>query len=941
MKQVPFCRPAWLSLLTLSLVFTFLMEAELQAQPRYYDNWFFGDSAGLNFSTRTPRPLRGAISRQDSLLTIEGTASISDPCTGQLLFYTDGSTVWNRQHEVMKNGTGLKSCFSSTQAALIVPTPGDPHHYYIFTADCGSYVDPPNDGINYSIVDITGDNGLGEVTMKNILLLETATEKLAGIRHGNGTDFWVVAYQEETFNYHAWLVSSDGISDPVITFMLSPLSRDGSTIGYLKASPNGQWLFAVQTGTGKGLLMEFDNLTGRITRPIARLPSYYGASFSPNSEYLFVAPFTGTGLERTDHFLRYTVSSGDSATIVASVKLIGKFPLSTGMQLAPDGNIYIALPPNRVGLFLGPNYNSVVFRDSGIVFPTRPQTPEKGFVTAGLPNCIDGFLLPDTAFERERQSSYDTTICPGTPVRLHASKGIGYQWEPSPDLNCLDCRTPFAFPTTSTSYFVTIQTPFGCDLYDTVNVIVHDLPPVDAGPDQMICGSGSIRLRASGGVNYWWDDSPDLSCIDCANPVATPTQTTTYFVTVWDAEGCQARDSVTITVHPYPDIAAGNDTTVCSGTEVRLSATGGTDYRWEESPDLSCTDCADPVVAPTETTTYSVTGFSVAGCAKRDSVTVFVSPLPELAVGDDRKLCRGDSIRLYAEGSTRYLWEPSEGLSAADISSPLAFPATTTTYRVTTWNTQGCAAVDSLTVFVRDPQVVPLRIDRRYRTYSGTPLIIPVELSDSLSSSDITELDFELGYDPDIMIPDPESFARLLDGTLLEGWDVELREHDRGRLMLTLRAPVGAFLSGKGDLLRLEARLYLSRVRGTELPFRLRSSSHCITFIEEAGYAELDSICGLNFRLIEANVEKYVPPTTYPNPARDLLTFEFGLGLDGPARLEVFDVQGHRAAVLLDEPLQPGGYSLDWDVRDLPAGVYWYRLTSGSWSGEGRFVIRQ
>ena len=90
---------------------------------------FFGANAGVNFSTGNPAYIAGG-----QINTLEGCASISDP-QGALLFYTDGSRVWDKNHTVMPNGTGLYGDDSSTSSGLIVPSPNNSNIYYIFTVD--------------------------------------------------------------------------------------------------------------------------------------------------------------------------------------------------------------------------------------------------------------------------------------------------------------------------------------------------------------------------------------------------------------------------------------------------------------------------------------------------------------------------------------------------------------------------------------------------------------------------------------------------------------------------------------------------------------------------------------------------------------------------------------------------------------------------------------
>ena len=109
----------------------------------------------MDFNPGNPVPLTNG-----AMTTTEGCAAISDASTGQLLFYTDGITVYNRNHVTMTNGTGLMGNFSSTQSSIIVPHPGQSNLYYIFTVDD---VGGAN-GMRYSVVDMNQSGGFGAVT---------------------------------------------------------------------------------------------------------------------------------------------------------------------------------------------------------------------------------------------------------------------------------------------------------------------------------------------------------------------------------------------------------------------------------------------------------------------------------------------------------------------------------------------------------------------------------------------------------------------------------------------------------------------------------------------------------------------------------------------------------------------------------------------------------
>lgn len=212
-------------------------------------NWYFGDKAGLNFSTQPPSALLdGKVSYGHG----EGTAVISDQ-EGNLLFYTDGEKVFNRLHEVMPNGTNLWGHNSTTQT-LIVPQPGNDSIFYIFTMSPNYNVVFANDsvGCHYSVVNMRLENGLGDVIQKNILLFKKTTEKVSAVQHANGTDIWVVFHEWESNCFRSYLITKDGIEvTPVVSCVgavhqgggpVPGINHNSNAIGGMKISPDGSLL---------------------------------------------------------------------------------------------------------------------------------------------------------------------------------------------------------------------------------------------------------------------------------------------------------------------------------------------------------------------------------------------------------------------------------------------------------------------------------------------------------------------------------------------------------------------------------------------------------------------------------------------------------------------------------------------------------------------------
>ena len=312
------------------------------------DKWYFGRQAGLDFSSGTPTPLLDG-----AMTTYEGCAAATTK-RGELLFYTDGQTVWNRQHQPMPGGRRLMGSGSSTQSALIVPDPGSGNIFYIFT------VAPQGapDGMRYSVVDMTRANGLGDVPRANLLLITPVAEKLAAVRHPNGRDVWVVAHRWNSSAFVSYLVTADGVAaKPIMSNVGAMNAGPGrNAIGALKFSPDGTKLAAaIWRDSNKFEVYDFDRATGKVSSPRSFGPylEAYGVEFSPD----------GTKL--------YGTCNGNSNATTASESQVWQFDLATkaatlvghsanhkigALQRGPDGKLYVAREDNSfLGVIGSPN----------------------------------------------------------------------------------------------------------------------------------------------------------------------------------------------------------------------------------------------------------------------------------------------------------------------------------------------------------------------------------------------------------------------------------------------------------------------------------------------------------------------------------------------------------------------------------------------------------
>ncbi|MBL4670297.1 MAG: T9SS type A sorting domain-containing protein [Flavobacteriales bacterium] len=368
--------------------------------------WYFGNHAGLDFSTGAPVSISDGETYNESIQNhSEGTSVIADS-SGNLLFYTNGEEIWNRNHQVMPNGDNLLGHLSSTQT-LIVPMPQNTNLFYVFTTDA-FYQSELRNGLRYSVVDICQDNGSGDVLLneKNILLIDTVAEKLTAVRHSNGIDYWVITHKYNSDAFYSYLLTSVGISDTVIThvgsvhkdYCSATTSPVKAALGQLKASPDGSKIVCVN---GQGCnniseLFDFDNSTGIISNMLNLYTDniavgLYGATFSPDNSKIYISSFINNY-----KIYQYDLSSSVPSTIVNSKTVVANHaggPWYMGMQLAPDGKIYIAIRnQSSIAVINNPNLagTSCNIIEAAISL-------NGSFCSLGLPNFIDNFDYSNTS----------------------------------------------------------------------------------------------------------------------------------------------------------------------------------------------------------------------------------------------------------------------------------------------------------------------------------------------------------------------------------------------------------------------------------------------------------------------------------------------------------------------------------------------------------------
>lgn len=472
--------------LSFTLILVLLSFLGIQAQGEA-NVWYFGRNAGIDFNSGSPTPLNDG-----QLNTGEGCATIAD-ANGQLLFYTDGITVWDKNHDIMPNGTGLLGNSSSTQSAVIVPKPGDSNIYYIFTVDDFAGVD----GLHFSEVDLTLNDGNGDVTsMKNVLLSTPTTEKVTAVRHCNGVDFWVVSHDLND-NFLSYEVTSSGVNtSPVI-------SNVGSVhlnpFGYLKISPDGKKIVSAIARVNFDVsyieILDFDAATGNISNPILignifnlGYGGAYGVDFSPNSKLLYVSDFNLFGNTKVHQF---DISFNNAADIINSDTILYQgFDLIGAIQLGPDNKIYIANTgtefldvienPNTPGI--GANYTNRSFSLNG------------NQVSLGLPTFIQSIFESDASISVSNVCLGDTTTLSLSGSAIVSS----YLWDFG-DGNTSDAEFPEHLYENPGTYTVSLETTSLCagvQLFSE-EITINQIPSIAAISDVVLCNEEGLEVDLS------------------------------------------------------------------------------------------------------------------------------------------------------------------------------------------------------------------------------------------------------------------------------------------------------------------------------------------------------------------------------------------------------------------------------------------------------------
>lgn len=632
------------------------------------NNWCFGIDCGISFNTAAPTAFFSAIT------TKENCASISHPRTGSLMFYTDGLTVWNKNHTQMPNGFAIGTDYNHdcVQGSVIIPFPNDSNKFYIFTMD--NYLSARG-YMRYSVVDMTLSGGLGDVLpwQKAVVLDSNFLEAMTAVNVCNSV--WIASVKRATNEFCLYNINPAGVNHiPVVS--QAGYSRKSNGVTTLKISRDKQKL-AVTTLNGADTysyiaLHDIDFGTGKVSKGFiidstVMNNEFYGCEFSPDNKKLFTTLFSSRQV------LQYDISVPVPAAINSSRRIVytASAPIGTP-QLAPDNNIYIPV-------FNGTALDKI--SDCNLMSPACTYTPA---AVPLAPSTQSWITLPQAVKYLDNsfivsESIRDTIVCNTSSVILRAEPGHGtYIWH---DNTTSDNITVNA----GGKYWVT--TTDSCFQHtDTIQLVITPPVQVSLGNDTAICDGDIVTLKnklPSAG-SYLWNTGSTANTINISD-------TGSYAVIV-SMNICTATDTIHIGSKPLPVVYIGNDTTICENHSIILRSNEqptGTSYYWSTGSN------ADSILVNGKGR-YTLT-VNKDGCKSSDDFNLYHYPFPRIELGNDTDMCFPGYVSIPKETikgfGYSFLWS-----NGATDSTMLVDK--NGTYKVTLTNICG-SVTDSVTIISR------------------------------------------------------------------------------------------------------------------------------------------------------------------------------------------------------------------------------------------------
>lgn len=530
-------------------------------------NWYFGSaspSKGIRFNrtTQVPSLVTGQIP-----LGIGGSAVATHPATGDILFYTDGNTVYDITNATMVNGTGLSANPSSNQPAVVCAVPGQPDKYFIFTSTANFTA---GGSIRYTVVDMTlpGNSpfpstvpfGAVVAGKKNVLIpaLAARSEGMIIVPHANGTDFWLITHQVSSQTYAYTLINAASFTAGTfgtVTMSVGAYPTTAANFSYYNKTK--KLAVSPQDASTDALIITFDDLNGGFTfdRYIlnsgiatAANQSVYDIEWDPKGQYLYFSRVGEPGINADVMQYDYLNPTNTLASVLTTPVF-----RSYGLQLAPDSSIYYLYQAAAGGPFLVDTFTKT---DTIAAFVKRNTTPlgNGDFGGRQFPAFLPKGKINLTA-------SFTTTspTCQNTPITFFPTvspNADSLHWKFGDGTDTTLWSPIHTYKTAQAAFTVSLTAYYQGDSVlasGTVNVTPFPLQ-LQLVQDTTAChcqlpkyGAActmppfSVKVKVTGGTatSYQWSNGEITDTLH-------PDSAGYYYVVVGDGSGCTAYAGVNV-----------------------------------------------------------------------------------------------------------------------------------------------------------------------------------------------------------------------------------------------------------------------------------------------------------------------------------------------------------------------------------------------------------
>lgn len=665
--------------------------------------WFFGGNAGLDFSNNPPTPITDG-----KINTPEGTSAIANS-KGQLLFYSDGIKIWNKDGEEMTCfGTTcapMKGSPNSTQSVLIVPQPTCKGCEYLFNVFTTSDINGEK-LLTVSVVDMRRNNGKGAIIEQNTTLQQPTTERIVSARNDRDSTYWVISHDYGTNKFRIFHATTGGLTETSAPSLGMAHDSLNKAEGYMKfSSPDsttGQRRLAVIIpGPPKNYveLFSFNDSTGVLTydKTIdlgAAPPIAYGIEFSASGEKMYISFQGGNGTKSV--LKQYDLTLPDSLLTETAITIDSSATQKYGaLQFAPDGKIYMSIQgSDYLASISEPEGNSL----SGIEYDREGAFLGGKNSQLGLPNMVQDFSQESSGpgFEANGFCTNEPTTFEASPIcdPIKDTYSWDFNYDPAaPEFTApsKEQKTTFTY-TAPGIYQVALRASNQCKDTIIVNqVTIYETPSqINLGPDKDTCGA-YVPLR----VNV---EAEKYAWISRGRVVGRQrdyraTVTGRYIAIAYNGPDgeCFAADTIEITLRRPPAFSIGPDTTLCRDSSIVLTVAS---ERWIEFNWSNGEKTRDVTIG--EPGTYFVIVKDRNDCFNSDTIAVGERPSPILNLAPEYVICipDGGSTILDARGIgvAKYEW-PHSGDTTRTVTVN-----TEGTYTVIATNKEGCVAEQSTNV---------------------------------------------------------------------------------------------------------------------------------------------------------------------------------------------------------------------------------------------------